>query len=797
MNGNATMRRIAVIIAVIAVILVLLYLGGIISQLTSGYQNWLQQDGYSGGTEMESVNFAFLYCMGKAFTKEGLIGMLFIAVAIVGLFIFVKMHNRFGSKDADDRNFTRSKSGVYGTAGWMTLKEMKTVLEVASPENARGIILGQKNGSVICLPENTRLNKHLCVFGASGTMKSRAIIRPYLFQSIKRGESVVITDPKGELYIDTAEMFRRNGYTVRVFNLVNPEHSDSWNCMADLDGDTMMAQILTNVIISNTGKGRPDHFWDNGEGNLLKSLILYIDQDSTRSPEAKHLPAVYQMLTQNNEKTLSAIFDKLPISHPAKAPYSLFAQGSDTVRTGIVGGLGTRLQVMQNEAIKNITSKSELDLTEPGKTKCAYFVILSDQESSTEFISSLFFSILFIKLGRFADSLPDQRCKVPVNIVFDEFNNVGQLDTYPRRLSVLRSRAVQVCHVVQSLAQFKNRYPDEQWAEIIGNCDTQIMLGCTEEQTAEYFSARSGDMTVDINSTMTVKKTIAVAQLIPQYRHTEGMGKRRLLTTDEVFRLPNDEMLIILRGEKVLRANKFDYIGHPYAKKIVRTSVMDYDPLYKQSYQTETEFNPDMPEYNSDNNKPFRSQTENKKPVNPPFIDLFYQTETESDLDTSTTGSNGYVHAENSPVQHESDIAGEATLDLTVRHQTNQAIRQTDSKNNRKKVSRPTINQFPEADYVKLLESFKPQSNKKAKQSKKDSETDTFEESALNNNETDALNEHTSFDTDEEDTGTQDENVPIYQTEIENDFSSSTEVDFDSEVLDSASAGDDNPPDDF
>ena len=575
-EGKINQRKTAVYIAVILGVLALFYLGGMLAQINAGYQGWLAGDGINGGVAMPKLKLSPLHCISNAFTRDGLVATLLIIGAAAAVYLYIKLHDKFSINDIDDRNFTRSKKGTYGTAGWMTEKEMKSVLEVTDPESARGIILGQNDSSAVCLPENTLLNKHLCVFGASGTMKSRAIVRTYLFQSIKRGESVYCTDPKGELYNDTAELFRSNGYNVRVFNLVNPEHSDSWNCMSDLSGDTMMAQVLTNVIIANTGKGKANHFWDNGEGNLLKSLILYIDQDSTRPPESKHLPAVYQMLTQNTEKSLGAMFDKLPISHPAKAPYNLFAQASDTVRAGIVLGLGTRLQVLQNESIKNITSKSDLDLAEPGRSKCAYFVALSDQESSTEFISSLFFSLMFIKLARYADSQPNQKCKIPVNIVFEELNNVGQLDTYPRRLSVARSRSIQVCHIVQSLAQFMNRYPDEQWAEIIGNCDTQIMLGCTEEQTAKYWSMRSGDMSVEVNSTMTVRRTLAVAQMIPQYRHTEGLGKRRLLTPDEVFRLPNDEMLIIIRGQNMLRAKKFDYINHPYAKKICKANILEY-----------------------------------------------------------------------------------------------------------------------------------------------------------------------------------------------------------------------------
>lgn len=415
-------------------------------------------------------------------------------------------------------------------------------------------------------------------------MKSRGVIRPALFNIIKRGESAIITDSKAELYADTAELFRKNGYEVKVFNLVNPQHGDSWNCMSDLGGDTLLAQVLTNVIIGNTSEGKGDHFWDNGEGNLLKALILYVDLDRSRSPESKNLASVYQMLVQNSERQLTALFEKLPLDHPARAPYNLFAQASDTVRAGIVLGLGTRLQVLQNEAVRRIISRSEIDLTAPGRRKCAYFVILSDQDTTMAFLSSLFFSFLFIKLVRYADSTPEMRCAVPVNLILDEFNNIGKLggaadgSDFTRTLSVIRSRRIYVMLAVQSLGQLQNRYPNNLWSEIIGNTDIQLMLGCTDDVSAEYFSARSGDMSIQINSTMTVRQTIAVAQVIPQYRQTQGQGKRRLLTPDEVLRLPNEELLVIIRGHNLLKLNKLDYTQLPMSKEIVRTSIMDYTP---------------------------------------------------------------------------------------------------------------------------------------------------------------------------------------------------------------------------
>lgn len=575
---------VAILVTVILGCSALFYLSGMLGQLMRNYSLWMKANGFDGQSMMQHVSWNPFICVLMAFSPQGLKGMISILIIGGGIVAYVKFHDRFDGKEQDPRGFAKSKTGTYGTAAWMNEKEMKNVLEVTPVAKAEGVILGEYGGNAVCMPQNTRLNRHIALFGASGTMKSRAIIRNALFQALKRGESVVITDPKGELYADTSKLYRQNGYEVKVFNLVIPEHGDSWNCMSDLNGDTLMSQVLTNVIIGNTSSGKGDHFWDNGEGNLLKALILLIDQDRSRGPDMKHLTAVYQLLTQNSERQLTAMFDKIPLDHPARAPFNLFAQSSDTVKSGIILGLGTRLQVLQNQAVQRITSRSDIDLAAPGKKKCAYYIILSDQDATMAFLSSLFFSFLFIKLTRYADSRPEGRCDVPVNLILDEFNNVGRIggaadgSDFARSLSVIRSRDIRVMLAVQSLGQLQNRYPNNLWTEIIGNCDIQLMLGCTDDVSAEYFSARSGDMSIQVNSTMTVRQTMALTQVIPQYRQTEGQGKRRLLTPDEVLRLPNEEMLCIIRGCNMLKLNKLDFTKHPLAKQIVKSSILDYQP---------------------------------------------------------------------------------------------------------------------------------------------------------------------------------------------------------------------------
>lgn len=171
---------------------------------------------------------------------------------------------------------------------------------------------------------------------------------------------------------------------------------------------------------------------------------------------------------------------------------------------------------------------------------------------------------------------------MPVNLILDEFNNVGRIggaadgSDFARSLSVIRSRDIRVMLAVQSLGQLQNRYPNNLWSEIIGNCDIQLMLGCTDDMTAQYFSSRSGDMSIRVDSTSTTRQTMAVAQFIPQYRQTEGQGRRKLLMPDKVLRLPNEELLCIIRGCNVLRLKRLDYTRHPMAGKLSRTSVMDY-----------------------------------------------------------------------------------------------------------------------------------------------------------------------------------------------------------------------------
>lgn len=508
-----------------------------------------------------------------------------MCLLVFGLLIFIVMRMGWGNKGTYDkeRNLTYSDKGTYGTSGFMDDVEMLQVLELVSDiTKSQGVILGLLYGKAVCLPENTRMNRNVAVFGASGSMKSRAYARNVVFQCVARGESLIITDPKSELYGDLCNYLIANGYIVRVFNLINPENSDSWNCLAEIEGQEIMAQLFSDVIIKNTGSTKGDHFWDNAEMNLLKALVLYVDQGFP--PEGKNIGQVYKLLTLNSEKELNSLFDMLPITHPAKAPYNIFKQASDTVRSGVIIGLGTRLQVFQNKLIRQITSYNEISLTQPGKEKCAYFCITSDQDSTFDFLSSLFMSFVFIKLVRYADKYGNSgKLPVPVHILADELANGGcTIADLTKKISTIRSRHLSISCIFQNLPQMQNRYPDNQWQEIIGNCDTQLFLGCTDEMTAEFISNRSGDVSIVVSTEAKQLNTWRVSDYTPEYRETHSIGKRKLMTPDEVLRLPLDQALIILRGQKVLKVGKYDYTLHPESKKLSLCRASDHVPQWRK-----------------------------------------------------------------------------------------------------------------------------------------------------------------------------------------------------------------------
>ena len=301
-------------------------------------------------------------------------------------------------------------------------------------------------------------------------------------------------------------------------------------------------------------------------------------------PEKRNIGEVYQLLSMSSEKELNALFDVLPIGHPAKAPYSIFKQSSESVRGGVIVGLGSRLQVFQNQDIRNITGHNEINLELPGKELCAYYCITSDQDSTFDFLSSLFLSFIFIRLVRYADQYcPGGELPIPVHVLGEELCACGVIPDLSRKISVIRSRRISMSCVFQNLAGLQNRYPYNQWQEILGNCDVQLFLGCTDALTADFISQRTGEASIAVTSKAKQLGTWRVSNYTPEYRETSGVGRRKLMTMDEVLRMDVDRALVIIRGKKVLEVDKYDYSKHPEAKKLRPSKAASHVPAWRRA----------------------------------------------------------------------------------------------------------------------------------------------------------------------------------------------------------------------
>ncbi len=587
----------------------LLYGGGYIAQFLYNYDVW-QAAGGVFGTAPEFPDGNFFACIAAVFRwPYGLYGV-GGCIAALAVLVFMVMRMGYSETGAYDRerNLIYSNKGTYGTAGFMTKKELKGVLDlVPNIRKHPGIILGEIDGEVICVPLKTRFNGNLAVYGASGSKKTRAFCMNMILQSAARKSSLVICDPKSELYEKSSAYLRDQGYTVKVFNLVTPAASDSWNCLSEIEGQELMAQLFCDVIIKNTGSERGDHFWDNAELNLLKALVLYVERGYP--PEKRNIGEVYQLLAMSSEKELNAIFDVLDISHPAKAPYSIFKQSSESVRGGVIIGLGSRLQVFQNKDIRNITGYDEIDLELPGKQPCAYYCITSDQDSTFDFLSSLFLSFIFIKLVRYADqNCPGGALPVPVHVLGEELCACGVIPDLSRKISVIRSRNISMSCVFQNLAGLQNRYPQNQWQEILGNCDITLFLGCTDALTAQFISDRTGEASIAVTSKAKQLGTWRISNYTPEYRETSGVGKRKLMTMDEVLRMDVDRALVILRGRNVLEVDKYDYSKHPESKKLHPSKAASHIPAWQTAPKVEQkEVKPAPPKARSTRSKPKKS----------------------------------------------------------------------------------------------------------------------------------------------------------------------------------------------
>ena len=283
----------------------------------------------------------------------------------------------------DNRGFDILPDGTHGTSGFMTKKEQEKIVLTGSIKDLGRTLLGKrkdrpeeddKYAEYITLKPGSGLTEHTMIYGATGSGKTRGFVKPFILQTARRKESMVLVDPKGEIYESMSAFLKEEGYEVRMFNLLDMENSDAWNCLSEIEHDKDLVQSIAEVIIKNTSNANErQDFWEKAELNLLMALMHYVASQTVPGTkellpiQQRSLGAIYRMLSNESFADLERRFEALPKGHPALPPYGIFKLANRQIWGNIAIGLGNRLSVFQNPLVDKITSYNEIDLTLPGK----------------------------------------------------------------------------------------------------------------------------------------------------------------------------------------------------------------------------------------------------------------------------------------------------------------------------------------------------------------------------------------------------------------------------------------------
>ena len=461
------------------------------------------------------------------------------------------------------RGFEISESNVYGSAREINMEELQQITDIVPKEAAIGTILGQLDTTetkLITSKPVANFNNNLLSLAPPGSGKTATVVLNYIISAIRREESVVTTDTKGEVWSKTVELARRHGYLVRRLDLKNPACSDGWNILGELKHDDIRAKIAAKTIMRNTGDERDIHA--SAEEALLTALCLYVELNPNIPPEEKTLYNAYTMLF-SGPSALDATFDNIKDDPEMRVAYEAYAtsiQGSPNLRGNIITNLANRLSILSSPAIRELTSTPDIDLLLPGKQKCIYYVVLPDQHNSMKLLSSLFFSFLFWNLCDYADAQPEQRLPVPVNVMIEEAYACGELPTLTNALATVRSRGISIAMIAQGIDQFHLLYGEKMTNSILECCATYACLGTNTESTAKLFSWLAGKATVKVK---TEQHTVGESPFSWGRSYSTGDGRQDLFPENDIRKLPFQHVLLVWQRFDPIIAHTFFYKRHP------------------------------------------------------------------------------------------------------------------------------------------------------------------------------------------------------------------------------------------
>lgn len=617
-----------VIYIVIAVVLLVIGMwGGYVLQETA-YKNGKANFQRALDKAADYANFeSFFYAAKSALTDKGTAqkGAMFGGMA--GLLIFAYQISK------TPKRFHR-KGEEHGSARWGTDKEKQSVGDVndfynnailasdvflvldrkrrdenaaaankksgkkKAPEKKKeiseneSVVVEEQKLSISSIAEKTKkvqkiqamLNLNMLILGGSGTGKSRFFVKPNIMQC---NTSFVVTDPSGELIQSCGKMLERMGYEIKVFNIDNMEYSCNYNpfhYINDTNGkydENAVIKMINTFMVNTKGEGQGgDPFWEDCTRLLLSAVCFLLVE--TAPEEERNFSSVLDIIhkakviegKEEEKSEFDAMFDARKGDNPNALSvqyYDEFKQAAGKTMQSILISTTTRLQCFKLAKIRNLTCMDNIGLDTLGDKKTALFIIIPSTDSTYNFLAAMMYSQLFDSLYRVAISKYHGRLPVHVRFICDEFANTGKIPEFEKILATCRKFEISVQVILQNLSQLKRLY-EKSWEEIPGNCDTTIFLGGKDQTNNEYIMKELGKETID---TMNVNKTKSKQG---STSYNDGILGRELMQLDELATMPNNECLVLIRGMRPFRTDKFDIVNHP------RYSMLDETNKAKNTY---------------------------------------------------------------------------------------------------------------------------------------------------------------------------------------------------------------------
>ena len=534
----------------------------------------------------------FLYYL---FKRQIALGIFFGSLAGVVTYFFMNADSA--------RNLTYSKEESSGSGGFMTEKDLKDYndkfIDPEPPVDKNHLYEPSPN---MIMSYNfkrpvkaSRLigNNSILVVGAAGTGKSRFFIKPNILQL---NCSFIITDPSGEMISATGTMLKEAGYEIKIFNISDMQHSNCYNPLHYIRNEAGVS-MLVDCLIKNTTSDQNsggDQFFTNAEKLLYCACIFYL-KDHCTNVQAKNFPSIMSLINAskvnennpNEASELDKLFETVPKTSLAYKYYKAFKQASGKTLKSIIISCVTRLQPFLTPQVINLTKKDTLELEKMGDRKTALFIITPQADRTYSFLASMLYSQAFETWYYIGEQQKahggSEALKVPIRCLMDEFANIGEVPEFPSKLSTMRKYNISATVILQDLSQIEALYKDN-WRELISNCSSLVYLGATEQNTLKYFSDKLGEMTITTKSRGTSQgKNSSTSANFQQ-------TARKVMTEDELARLPADECIVYTHNYRAIRDKKYKLEKHPRYSLLADS---DNDPRAYKYIQ--------MPEYDNVN----------------------------------------------------------------------------------------------------------------------------------------------------------------------------------------------------